>query len=229
MAVTQPRRVAAVSVAHRVAEEMNCRIGDEVAYQIRFDDRSSRRTKILFLTDGCLVRICLADPDLSAYSVIMLDEAHERSIHTDILFGLLKRVMQKRKDLKVLVTSATLQSDKFGAFFGSKVSTIPGRTFPVDVYHSRMEHEVGKGGAKNSRAYIKASVDLITKIHAREGNGHVLCFLTGQREIEDCCEALRQSARDLEKKFQHQEQYGVKDGESANIRPMRMLVVPLYG
>lgn len=114
---TQPRRVAAMSVAKRVAEEFGCRLGQEVGYTIRFEDCTSPETKIKYMTDGMLLRECLIDSDMKQYSVIMLDEAHERTIHTDVLFGLMKKAVLKRKDLKLIVTSATLDSVKFSEYF----------------------------------------------------------------------------------------------------------------
>lgn len=138
MAITQPRRVAAISVAQRVSEERRGRLGDEVGYSVRFDDKTSSRTRIKFMTDGVLLRECLSDSSLSRYSVIMLDEAHERSINTDILFGLIKAACRKRADLRVIVTSATLNIDKFSDYFNNcPVIRIPGRMFPVDIYHSK--------------------------------------------------------------------------------------------
>ena len=138
VAVTQPRRVAATSVARRVADERGCRVGDEVGYSIRFDDRTGPRTRIKYMTDGVLVRECLEDPQLTRYAVVMLDEAHERSIDTDILFGLLKRALARRPDLHALITSATLDVGRFTAFFnGCPSISIPGRTHAVDVYHSK--------------------------------------------------------------------------------------------
>ena len=106
-----------MSVAKRVSEEMNVRLGQEVGYCIRFEDYTSPRTVIKYMTDGMLLRECLMDPSLNQYSVIMLDEAHERTIHTDVLFGLLKNAMQERKDLRLIVTSATLDAEKFSAYF----------------------------------------------------------------------------------------------------------------
>lgn len=136
--VTQPRRVAAVSVATRVAQERRGRLGDEVGYQIRFEDKTGPRTRIKFMTDGCLVRECLEDPTLRRYSFIMLDEAHERSVNTDILFGLMKRALAVRDDLRVVVTSATLDVHKFSEYFDRcPVKEIPVRTHPVAVYHSK--------------------------------------------------------------------------------------------
>lgn len=120
---TQPRRVAAMSVAKRVSEEYGCRLGQEVGYTIRFEDCTSAETKIKYMTDGMLLRECLIDGDLTQYAIVMLDEAHERSIHTDVLFGLLKQAVKKRPDLKLIVTSATLDAVKFSQFFYEAVSS----------------------------------------------------------------------------------------------------------
>lgn len=136
---TQPRRVAAMSVAKRVAEECGVQLGQEVGYSIRFEDCTSPETKIKYMTDGMLLRECLVDTDLSRYSLIMLDEAHERTIHTDVMFGLLKKVIKRRKDLKVIVTSATLDAVKFSSyFFEAPIFTIPGRTFPVEIMYTKV-------------------------------------------------------------------------------------------
>ena len=114
---TQPRRVAAVTIAQRVADERNCEVGDEVGYSIRFDDRSSKRTRIKYVTDGVLLREMISDPELSRYSVVILDEAHERSLQTDILMGLLRRLQDRRTDIRVVIMSATLEVDLFMTFF----------------------------------------------------------------------------------------------------------------
>lgn len=119
---TQPRRVAAVTIAQKVASEQNCNVGEEVGYSIRFEDKCSSRTKIKFVTDGVLLRECMGDPKLSKYSVIILDEAHERSLQTDILMGLLRNLQEQRSDLRIVVMSATLQTELFANFF--KVPTI---------------------------------------------------------------------------------------------------------
>ncbi|GAX23309.1 hypothetical protein FisN_21Hh005 [Fistulifera solaris] len=131
---TQPRRVAAMSVAARVAQEMDVKLGHEVGYSIRFEDCTSPQTKILYLTDGKLLREILNEPDLASYSCMVVDEAHERTLHTDILFGLLKDIVRFRKDLKLIVSSATLDAEKFSKYFdGASIFMIPGRMFPVDM------------------------------------------------------------------------------------------------
>ena len=167
---TQPRRVAAMSVAKRVSEEFGCRLGQEVGYTIRFEDCTSNETVIKYMTDGMLLRECLIDPDMSGYSLVMLDEAHERSIHTDVLFGLLKQAVSKRQELKLIVTSATLDSVKFSTYFNSApIFTIPGRTFPVDILYTR-EPETD---------YLDASLITVMQIHLTEPPGDILVFLTG--------------------------------------------------
>eukprot|EP00002_Diphylleia_rotans_P022935 TRINITY_DN4502_c0_g1_i1.p1 TRINITY_DN4502_c0_g1~~TRINITY_DN4502_c0_g1_i1.p1 ORF type:complete len:1132 (+),score=246.53 TRINITY_DN4502_c0_g1_i1:49-3444(+) len=178
---TQPRRVAATSVAKRVAEEFGCRLGQEVGYTIRFEDCTSPETLIKYMTDGMLLRELLLDPDLKAYSVIMLDEAHERTIHTDVLFGLLKETVRKRKDFKLIVTSATLEADKFATyFFGCDIFRIPGRTFPVETLFSKTDEP----------DYLDASLITVMQIHINEPPGDILLFLTGQEEIDSACETL---------------------------------------
>lgn len=134
IAITQPRRIGAVSVSKRVAEEMGCELGAEVGYTIRFEDLTSPKTKIRFMTDGCLLRECLAHDALQPYSVIVMDEAHERSLQTDILFGILRQITRARPDLKVIITSATLQTAKFSTYFHDcPTYHVEGRCFPVEV------------------------------------------------------------------------------------------------
>ena len=144
VAVTQPRRVAAISVSKRVASEMRTDLGSGlVGYAVRFDNKTSSRTAIKYMTDGLLLREALLDPWLSRYSTIILDEAHERTMHTDILFGIVKGIQQQRNRkgkgsfLRVIVMSATLQTEMFSKYFdNAPVLRIPGRTFPVDVYYA---------------------------------------------------------------------------------------------
>ena len=178
---TQPRRVAAMSVAKRVAEEVGCKLGQEVGYTIRFEDCTSPETKIKYMTDGMLQREVLIDPNLRKYSVIMLDEAHERTIATDVLFGLLKKTLKRRPDLKVIVTSATLDADKFSEYFNKcPIFTIPGRTYPVEVMYSR----------EPESDYLDAALVTVMQIHLTEPPGDILLFLTGQEEIDTSCEIL---------------------------------------
>jgi ATP-dependent RNA helicase DHX8/PRP22 len=185
---TQPRRVAAMSVAKRVAEEFGCRLGQEVGYTIRFEDCTSPETQIKYMTDGMLLRECLIDPDLKGYALIMLDEAHERTIHTDVLFGLLKNAVKKRKDLKLIVTSATLDAVKFSQyFFEAPIFTIPGRSFPVEILYTK-EPETD---------YLDASLITVMQIHLIEPPGDVLLFLTGQEEIDTACEVLYERMKSL--------------------------------
>mmetsp|Transcript_7755 Transcript_7755/g.15640 ORF Transcript_7755/g.15640 Transcript_7755/m.15640 type:complete len:1328 (-) Transcript_7755:1924-5907(-) len=178
---TQPRRVAAVSVAKRVAEEFGCSLGEQVGYSIRFEDVTSKETIIKYMTDGMLMREYLADNDLRRYSVLMLDEAHERTVHTDVLFGLLKDLCRRRPDLKIIVTSATLDAEKFSTyFFQCPIFTIPGRTFPVEILYTK-EPEAD---------YLDAALITVMQIHLSEPAGDILVFLTGQEEIDTCCETL---------------------------------------
>ncbi|KAK4055451.1 DEAH-box ATP-dependent RNA helicase prp22 [Microbotryomycetes sp. JL221] len=185
---TQPRRVAAMSVAKRVAEEVGCRLGQEVGYTIRFEDCTSPETKIKYMTDGMLQRECLVDPDVSQYSVLMLDEAHERTIATDVLFGLLKKALKRRPDLKLIVTSATLDAEKFSEyFFGCPIFTIPGRTFPVEILYTK----------EPESDYLDASLITVMQIHLSEPPGDILLFLTGQEEIDTSCEILYERMKSL--------------------------------
>ncbi|PGH02949.1 hypothetical protein AJ79_07486 [Helicocarpus griseus UAMH5409] len=185
---TQPRRVAAVSVAKRVSEEVGCRLGAEVGYTIRFEDCTSPETKIKYMTDGILQREILLDPNLKKYSVIMLDEAHERTISTDVLFGLLKKTLKRRPDLKVIVTSATLDADKFSEYFNMcPIFSIPGRTYPVEIMYSR----------EPESDYLDAALVTVMQIHLTEPAGDILLFLTGQEEIDTSCEILYERMKAL--------------------------------
>jgi pre-mRNA-splicing factor ATP-dependent RNA helicase DHX16 len=130
--------VAAMSVAARVSEEVGCKLGHEVGYSIRFEDCSSEKTVMKYMTDGMLLREFLSEPDLGGYSVLMIDEAHERTLHTDILFGLVKDVARYRKDLKLLISSATLDAQKFSEYFdNAPIFKVPGRRYPVDLFYTK--------------------------------------------------------------------------------------------
>lgn len=137
--ITQPRRVAAMSVATRVAQEMAVKLGHEVGYSIRFEDCTSDKTLIKYMTDGMLLREFLNEPDLSSYSVLMIDEAHERTLHTDILFGLVKDLARARKDLKLIISSATMDAEKFADYFDdATIINVPGRRYPVDIFYTKV-------------------------------------------------------------------------------------------
>lgn len=188
IAVTQPRRVAATNLAKRVSEEMDVRLGKEVGYSIRFDDMSSKHTKIKFLTDGMLLVELLNDPLLSRYSTVILDEAHERSMLTDLLLGFMKLLAKKRIGLKLIVMSATLDADRFSHFFDdAEVVRIEGRTFPVALYYSKAAQS----------DYLDAILRAVFQIHLGEATGDTLVFLTGSDEIENLATQLREYAEQL--------------------------------
>ncbi|CAI9106588.1 OLC1v1005778C1 [Oldenlandia corymbosa var. corymbosa] len=185
---TQPRRVAAMSVAKRVSEEMETELGDKVGYAIRFEDVTGPNTVIKYMTDGVLLRETLKDSDLDKYRVVVMDEAHERSLNTDVLFGILKKVVARRLDFKLIVTSATLNADKFSNFFGSvPIFHIPGRTFPVQILYSKSPCE----------DYVEAAVKQAMTIHITSAPGDILIFMTGQDEIEATCYALAERMEQL--------------------------------
>ena len=186
---TQPRRVAAMSVAKRVSEEVGCELGEEVGYAIRFEDVTGPKTLIKYMTDGVLLRESLREPDLDQYSAIVMDEAHERSLHTDILFGILKTILIRRSDLKLIVTSATLNADRFSNFFGGvPIFRIPGRTFNVEKFYAKMPAE----------DYVDAAVKQTLTIHLSFPPGDILIFMTGQEDIEATCEILAERIATLD-------------------------------
>ncbi|XP_035675266.1 putative pre-mRNA-splicing factor ATP-dependent RNA helicase PRP1 isoform X1 [Branchiostoma floridae] len=199
---TQPRRVAAMSVAQRVADEMDVILGQEVGYSIRFEDCSSAKTILKYMTDGMLLREAMADPLLERYGVILLDEAHERTLATDILMGLLKEVVRQRGDLKIVVMSATLDAGKFQGYFdNAPLMSVPGRTHPVEIFYT----------PEPERDYLEAAIRTVIQIHmCEETEGDILLFLTGQEEIEEACKRMKREVDNL----------GPEVGE--------MKVIPLY-
>ncbi|KAF5212937.1 hypothetical protein E0198_000449 [Clavispora lusitaniae] len=199
---TQPRRVAATSVATRVAEEVGCVLGEEVGYCIRFDDTTSQKTAIKYVTDGMLLREFMADPLLSTYSALMIDEAHERTVSTEIVLTLLKDIIKERKDLKLIVASATINATKFSEYFdGAPIFNIPGRRFPVDICYTKSPEA----------NYIQAAITTVFQIHLKEEiPGDILVFLTGQEEIETMEETLNDACQKL--------------GDSIK----KMIVAPIY-
>jgi ATP-dependent RNA helicase DDX35 len=212
---TQPRRVAATSLAQRVAEEMGTVAGMEVGYAIRFTDCTDPfLTRIKYMTDGMLLREMMIDPLLTRYSVIILDEAHERSLHTDVLLGLLKKVQKKRPDLRLVIASATIDAQEFKDFFNGRntinkdlpesvsIMSIEGRQFDVEIlyYHEPVSN------------YATSAVETAWDIHCMEAEGNILIFLTGQEEIDYVAELL-------------QEKFGVEKGRKKNIKNMHILTL----
>uniref|UniRef100_A0A915KID7 ATP-dependent RNA helicase DHX35 n=1 Tax=Romanomermis culicivorax TaxID=13658 RepID=A0A915KID7_ROMCU len=220
--VTQPRRVSAITLAQRVAEERMSLLGNDVGYVVRFDECCSEKAPIKFVTDGILVREIMKDPLLSDYrdeavpvsleyqcrflhkvkhvifSVIMVDEAHERTIYTDIIIGLLRKIIARRPDLRIIISSATIDAELFRDFFNrnetkdpekdtSTIISVEGRTYPVKIFYK-----------KNPVAdYLRETVNTVLKIHKLEAEGDILSFLTGQDEVESVCQMLRNESNQL--------------------------------
>ena len=185
---TQPRRIAARAVARRVAEELNTELGRGVGFQVRFNDKVSDDSRIKFMTDGILLAEIASDRWLSAYDTIIVDEAHERSLNIDFLLGYLKQLLRKRRDLKVIVTSATIDTERFAKHFDdAPVISVEGRTYPVEVRYRALEGEGEQAGERTVNEAIVGAVDEITRLDAR---GDVLVFLPGEREIRDAHQAL---------------------------------------
>ncbi|KAG0498156.1 hypothetical protein HPP92_002847 [Vanilla planifolia] len=202
IACTQPRRLAVQSVATRVAEEMGVKVGEEVGYTIRFEDRTDQGiTKIKFLTDGVLLREMMDDPLLTKYSVIMIDEAHERSLSTDMLLGLLKKIQRRRPELRLIISSATIEAKSMSNFFRTRkrndehvidengpskepsILSVEGKGFPVEIHY--VEEAVSN--------YLQAAVETVLLIHEKEP--------TGQDDIDASVKLLTEEARDNPNRF----------------------------
>ena len=198
---TQPRRIAATATAKRIAQELGSPIGQDVGYQVRFADKTSHSASIKLMTDGILLAETQRDPQLCAYDTLIIDEAHERSLNIDFLLGYLRQLLPKRPDLKLIITSATIDAQRFAEHFAmngkvAPVIEVSGRLFPVEQRYSPLEPDAKPDGKKESKAAKEIS-DAVTEEIAslwREGAagaGDVLVFLPGEREIRDCAEALR--------------------------------------
>jgi pre-mRNA-splicing factor ATP-dependent RNA helicase DHX15/PRP43 len=198
VAVTQPRRVAAISVAKRVCDETDTQIGNIVGYSVRFNECVSHKTRLKYMTDGMLLRELMTDENLRKYSVVVLDEAHERGLQSDILLSLLKKLINKKRDnptlghLKLVVMSATIEVDRFVKFFEEQVPvlSIPGRCFPVEIYYTREPEE----------EYLSAAIRTVLQIHSLEPKGDILVFLTGEDEITQAVLETSQKIEEMKHK-----------------------------
>lgn len=204
VACTQPRRVAAMSVAQRVAAEMDVKLGEQVGYSIRFEDMTGPQTILKYMTDGMLLREAMSDHNLSRYSTIILDEAHERTMATDVLMGLIKEVAERRPDLKIIIMSATLDAQKFQRYFNdAPLLAVPGRTHPVEIFYT----------PEPEQDYVEAAIRTVLQIHATEPEGDILLFLTGEEEIEDAARKISLEADEM-----------VREADAGTMK-----VYPLYG
>ena len=202
---TQPRRIAATATAKRIAQELGSPIGLDVGYQVRFADKTSNTASVKLMTDGILLAETQRDPQLRAYDTIIIDEAHERSLNIDFLLGYLRQLLPKRPDLKLIITSATIDAQRFAEHFAiagkvAPVIEVSGRLFPVEQRYAPLEADVNsankpdeKKESKLAKEIPEAVVEEISKLwrEGAAGAGDVLVFLPGEREIRDCAEALR--------------------------------------
>ena len=220
VAITQPRRVAAVSLAVRVADEVGCMIGTTIGYAVRFDSKQDEaKTRVKFVTDGVLLQEMTTDPLLRKYSVIMIDEAHERSLQTDMCLGLLKKIQKVRPELRLIVASATLDANFFKDYFEQNLTSNPdydtarvihleGRTFPVDIFYLKSP----------CPDYMKESLETVLKIHKKNEPGDILIFLTSAEDVDSLTETLEEKSADL-----------LKRAKDVGVRMMKMRVYRLYG
>ena len=184
---TQPRRVAAITVAHRIADELGEEIGRSVGYQIRFEDRSGRNNYIKIMTDGILLNEAQNDPYLSRYDTIIVDEAHERSLNIDFVLGILRTLLRKRRDLKVIITSATIDTEKFSRAFHSPIIEVSGRMYPVEVRYKPLDHQLEESG---EISYVDAAVIAVEKLMAERFGGDILIFMPTEQDIRETCELI---------------------------------------
>ena len=202
---TQPRRIAARTLAERIAEETRTELGDMVGYQVRFTRKASRETRVKVMTDGILLAEISHDKELRAYDTIIIDEAHERSLNIDFLLGYLKQLLPRRPDLKVIVTSATIDTSRFAEHFDAPIVEVTGRTYPVEVRYRPVRDDgavTDEDDAAPARPVVPADerdlteaiCDAVVELQAA-GDGDVLVFCSGEREIRDASEAI--AARNL--------------------------------
>jgi ATP-dependent RNA helicase DDX35 len=233
--MTEPRRIATVQIAQRIADETDIILGKEVGYRIRFEDvYSSGLTQLIVMTEGLLLRELMYDPLLTRYNVVIIDEAHERSIQTDLLLGLLKKIQRRRRDLRLIITSATIDCERLRAFFEHQttpifkdenqseenqeelnecyIMSVEGRSYPVEIYHT----------SDSVPDYRKACVDACIQIHENEKyneQGDVLCFVSGQDDVLQITRDLHEYARRLN----DEQQYLKRKDERK-----KLIILPLY-
>ncbi len=193
---TQPRRVAAVTVAHRLAEELGEEIGHSVGYQIRFEDRTNRKNRIKFMTDGILLNEAQNDPYLRRYDTIIVDEAHERSLNIDFVLGMLLTLLPKRRDIKVIITSATIDTEKFSRAFQAPIIEVSGRMYPVDVRYQPLDYDLEESG---EITHVDGAVAALEKIMEESSNGDVLIFMPTEQDIRETCQLIEARLRDRTK------------------------------
>ncbi|CBY31661.1 unnamed protein product [Oikopleura dioica] len=218
--VTQPRRVAAVTLATRVADEKGAMIGTSIGYAVRFDSKQDEeQTRVKFVTDGVLLQEMTSDPLLRRYSVIMIDEAHERSLQTDMCLGLLKKIQKVRPDLRIIVASATLDAEFFKGFFNHNLTDnseadtatiihLEGRTYPVDIFYLE----------KACPDYMKESMETVLKIHRENKFGDILVFVTSAEDCDSLCDNLRDEVGKV-----------ISKAQGIGVPLMKMKALPLYG
>src|SRR5579863_506865 len=189
---TQPRRIAARTVAERIAEELGTPLGATVGYKVRFTDKSSDGTQVKVMTDGILLAEMQRDRQLRRYDTLIIDEAHERSLNIDFILGYLKRLLPARPDLKVIITSATIDPERFSKHFGdAPIVEVSGRTYPVEVrYRPLLLDDPDLDDEAADRDQVQAICDAVDEL-GHESNGDILVFLSGEREIRDTEDALR--------------------------------------
>ncbi len=188
---TQPRRIAAMTVARRIAEELGQDLGDAVGYKIRFKDRTSPKAYLKIMTDGILLAETQTDRYLNAYDTIIVDEAHERSLNIDFILGILQTLLARRDDLKLIITSATIDTKKFSkAFGGAPVIEVSGRMYPVDVRYQAAE---SKKAEKNEVTHVDLAAQAVRQLAAESSRGDILVFMPTEQDIRETCELLEGS------------------------------------
>jgi pre-mRNA-splicing factor ATP-dependent RNA helicase DHX16 len=186
---TQPRRVAAMSVAARVSDEVGCRLGTTVGYNVRFDMKMADETKILYCTDGMLLQLLLSDPGLHCASHLIIDEAHERGVQTDIILAIAKDLVKLRPSFHLIVSSATVNAQAFSEYLGDcPIFSVPGRMYPVDILYT----------SQPEANYLAASASCIWQIHVTQDSGDILVFLTGEDEIVSLADSLAETSKKLQ-------------------------------